>query len=80
MTGPIVGRGQLIGTIHFARVDDTPAFSTSDLTSLSAVCTHVSACLATLRVQAPVAPGLMGKQLTPREMQIAQLVAQGSYR
>jgi GAF domain-containing protein len=34
MTGPIVGRGQLIGTVHFARVGKTPAFSLHELSSL----------------------------------------------
>lgn len=30
MTGSIVDRGQLIGTVHFARVGNTPAFSQQD--------------------------------------------------
>ena len=77
MTGPIVGRGQLIGTIHFARVGDTPGFSSSDLASLGAVCTHLSACLAELRIQSSASPALVFKQLTPRELQIANLVARG---
>jgi GAF domain-containing protein len=77
MTGPIVGYGQLIGTIHFARVGDTPAFSSNDLARLSAVCTHLSTCLAALRVKSTVSPSLICKQLTPREIQIANLVAKG---
>lgn len=77
MTGPIVGRGQLIGTIHFARVGDTPAFSSNDLASLGAVCTHLSARLAELRMQSSVSPGLIFNQLTQREIQIANLVAKG---
>ena len=77
MTGPIVGRGRLIGTIHFARVGDTPAFSSSDLASLGAVCTHLSACLAGLRLQPSVSPSLISDRLTPREVQIANLVARG---
>jgi DNA-binding CsgD family transcriptional regulator len=79
MTGPIVGRGQLIGTTHFARVGDTPAFSSKDLASLGAVCTHLSACLAELRRQASVPPDIAfkHKQLTPRELQIVNLVAKG---
>lgn len=31
MTGAVVGNGRLIGTIHFARVTNTPAFNTQDL-------------------------------------------------
>jgi DNA-binding CsgD family transcriptional regulator len=54
-----------------------PAFNASDLTSLGAVCTHFSACLAALQVQSSVAPSLIFRQLTPREIQIANLVARG---
>jgi DNA-binding CsgD family transcriptional regulator len=77
MTGPIVGRGQLIGTVHFARVGDTPTFSSVDLANLGAVCTHTSACLAELRRQSSIAPNSFFKRLTPREIQIANLVAKG---
>jgi DNA-binding CsgD family transcriptional regulator len=77
MTGPIVGRGQLIGTVHFARVGNAPAFSQHDLISLGAVCTHLSACLAALQKQPPIASNPILKRLTPREVQIANLVAQG---
>jgi DNA-binding CsgD family transcriptional regulator len=77
MTGPIVGRGQLIGTVHFARVGHTPAFNSHDLLSLSAVCTHLSACLAELRTLLLLPPNPFFKRLTPREVQIANLVAKG---
>lgn len=77
MTGPIVGRGQLIGTVHFARVGDTAAFNSLDLASLGAVCTHLSACLAELRKQPCSTPNPIFKCLTPREVQIANLVAKG---
>ena len=75
MTGPIVGNGQLIGTIHFARVGDTPAFNSHDVVRLGAVCTHLSACLAGVRTQS--APNFLAHSLTPREIQIAKLVAKG---
>lgn len=77
MTGPIVGYGQLIGTVHFARIGSTPAFSSHDLMKLGAVCTHLSACLAGLRRQASFASNLFCDRLTPREVQIANLVAKG---
>jgi DNA-binding CsgD family transcriptional regulator len=77
MTGPIVGRGQLIGTIHLASVRDTPAFNATGLMRLGAVCTHVSACLAELRRQSLIAPKSGYECLTPREIQIANLVAKG---
>ena len=75
MTGPIVGHGQLIGSIRFARIGDTPAFTPHDVSNLGAVCTHVSACLAALRRQMPRNPRLT--HLTPREIQIIHLVARG---
>lgn len=77
MTGPIVGRGNLIGTVHFARVSGTPAFNSEDLADLSALCLHMSACLATLRSQPTNLHSPLAKRLTPRELQIADLVAQG---
>jgi DNA-binding CsgD family transcriptional regulator len=73
MTGPIIGQGQLIGTVNFARVGMTPAFNQLDLASLGAVCTHLSARLAELRQ--PANPRL--NCLTIRERQIANLVAKG---
>jgi DNA-binding CsgD family transcriptional regulator len=77
MTGPIVGRGQLVGTVHFARVGETPAFSSHELASLGAVCTHLSACLAELRKPSSLTSDVTLSRLTPREVQIATLVAKG---
>lgn len=77
MTGPIVGRGQLIGTIHFARVSETPAFTAKDLANLGAVCSHVSACLAELQRSPSVPVNPLTERLTSRERQIANLVAKG---
>lgn len=76
MTGPIVGQGQLSGTVNFARIGDTPAFSQLDLASFGAVCAHFSARLAQLQ-QPSVVPNPLFKRLTPREIKIANLVAQG---
>jgi DNA-binding CsgD family transcriptional regulator len=80
MTGAVVGNGQLIGTIHFARMNNTPAFNTQDLLKLSAVCNHFSACLANLRSQQTIVKSVKSynfKLLTQRELQIANLVARG---
>ena len=85
MTGPIVGDGKLIGTLNFARVGITPAFSERDLSNLGAVCLHVSACLATLRQQnhSENLSRLVAKDnsqaslLTKREIQVINLVAKG---
>ncbi len=76
MTGPIVGWGQLVGTVHCARIGDTPAFDSHDLAKLGAICTHLSTRLAELR-QTSIAPNPLPKCLTPREIQIANLVAKG---
>jgi DNA-binding CsgD family transcriptional regulator len=77
MTGPIVGHGQLIGTVNFARIGNAPAFNQLDLSSLGAVCTHFSARLAELRKQSSAVPNPLFKRLSPREIQIANLVAKG---
>ncbi|OCR02933.1 transcriptional regulator [Oscillatoriales cyanobacterium USR001] len=76
MTGLIVGRGKLIGTVNFARIGHVPAFNQLDLASLGAVCTHFSARLAELRKQ-PLVPNPIIDRLTSREIQIANLVAKG---
>ena len=68
MTGPIIGSGKLIGTINFARVGITPAFNAKDLSNLSAVCLHLSACLANLRSTPKFEPNLYIELLTKREI------------
>ncbi|MES1026546.1 LuxR C-terminal-related transcriptional regulator [Gloeocapsa sp. BRSZ] len=76
MTGPIVGGGSLVGTVNFARIGDTPAFSHQDLVDLSALCLHISACLARVRTNSERFV-LLDTRLTKRERQIAELVSQG---
>jgi DNA-binding CsgD family transcriptional regulator len=74
----IVGNGQLIGTVNFARVgDNIPAFNWNDLASLGAACSHFSAKLAELRRQSDPVLDPIIQRLTPREIQIAMLVAKG---
>lgn len=72
MTGPIIGQGQLRGSIHFARGKGTPAFNAIDVATLSAVCTHISIKLASFHTL-----NTYYHRLTYREQQIANLVAQG---
>jgi len=84
LLGPIISQGQLVGGIAFTRHRDAPAFDTDDLADLSALCLHLSTRLAELRSK-PIVSELTGSdatvsvkdRLTPREMQIAELVAQG---
>jgi len=71
---PVLGNGKLLGKIYFTRGKDTNPFTVEDLYKLSALSTHLSVCLATLRSH-QVSPFL--QYLTQREHQIANLVAQG---
>lgn len=81
MAGPIVNGGQLIGTVGCTREKSMPAFDTQDLADLGAVCLHLSTWTAAVRLarstmrlrQQP----LSTNRLTPRELEIAQLVALG---
>ncbi|MGF1489018.1 MAG: LuxR C-terminal-related transcriptional regulator [Prochloraceae cyanobacterium] len=74
---PIVGDGRLVGGIYFARIKDTPAFNHLDIAKLSGICTHFSATLAALRSKYSGFDSPLAASLTPRELQIAELVAQG---
>lgn len=76
MVGPIVSQGQLVGGAGFTRHRNDPAFNADNLADLSALCLHFSERLAALRSQL-VALRLACNKLTPREAEIAELVAQG---
>jgi DNA-binding CsgD family transcriptional regulator len=75
MLGPLVSKGQLVGGIAFTRHRNDPAFNADNLADLNALCLHFSTRLAALHSK-PVF-GLNCDRLTPREAQIAELVAQG---
>lgn len=80
MAGPIVSSGQLIGAVGFTRDRTMPAFDLQNLADLSALCLHLSTWTATVRSQhSQQPPHTDGKanRLTSRELEIAQLVAQG---
>ncbi|WP_414529892.1 LuxR C-terminal-related transcriptional regulator [Nodularia chucula] len=78
MTGPIVCDGGLVGTLNLARDEGTDAFNADDLADFSALCLHLSAKLATLRAKkAKISNSQLVSPLTPRELEIAELVAQG---
>lgn len=74
---PIVGQGRLVGTVNFARTGIAPSFEQSDLAALGAICSHFSARLAEVRSTSPTIQNPLLQQLTPREMEIADLVAKG---
>ncbi|MEH1941210.1 MAG: LuxR C-terminal-related transcriptional regulator [Nostoc sp.] len=73
MAGPIVSNGQLVGVVGFTREQGMAAFDSQNLTDLSALCLHISTWVA-MATQYPL---LQTERLTPREVQIASLVAQG---
>jgi len=77
MTGPIICDGILVATLNFARDFGSPPFDRNDLADLSALCIHLSTKLATLRVKPKTFKSTENHPLTPRELQIAKLVAQG---
>jgi DNA-binding CsgD family transcriptional regulator len=74
MVAPLIGSGRLIGGIYFMRGKEHPAFNDSDLIQVGSLCLHLSVRLATLRLA--IAPSRMSC-LTPREVDVAELVAQG---
>lgn len=76
MLGPIVSNGQLVGGIAFTRHRDRVAFNAENVADLNALCLHFSTKIAALRSQ-PVACAIDCDRLTPRELQIAELVARG---
>ncbi|MEH2066586.1 MAG: LuxR C-terminal-related transcriptional regulator [Nostoc sp.] len=77
MVGPVVGNGRLLGAIGITRTRNTPAFNTQELADLGALCLHISTWRATLQLQSTLFNSLNTNPLTQREIQIAQLVAQG---
>lgn len=76
MAGPIIGNGKLIGGIGFTRTRESSAFNTGNLLDLSAVCLHLSTWLTKINSQTKEF-NLDINCLTPREIQIAELVAKG---
>lgn len=82
MAGPIVNRGQLIGTVGCTRERSMPAFNTQNLADLSAICLHLSVWTATLKSQHQSFHTIslsqrLCQRLTARELEIADLVALG---
>jgi DNA-binding CsgD family transcriptional regulator len=74
MAGPIVHQGQLIGAVGFTRSREQTSFNSANLADLSALCLHLSSRIATLQTHQTHQPT---PPLTPREQEIASLVAQG---
>jgi len=81
MAGPIIDRAQVVGSVGCTREKSMPAFDTQDLADLSAICLHLSAWTATVRFARSAMESqhqlFSTNRLTPRELQIAELVALG---
>lgn len=83
MAGPIIDRGQLVGAVGCTRDKSMFAFDTQNLADLSAICLHLSVWTATVRYTQIATPKEIQQQplgpncLTPRELQVAKLVALG---
>lgn len=82
MAGPLVNRGKLAGVVGCTRDRSMFAFDTQNLADLSAICLHLSVWAATVRaakLSATESPqqAFKSDRLTPRELQIAELVALG---
>jgi len=81
MAGPIIDRGQLIGSVGCTREKSMPAFNTQNLADLSAICLHLSVWTATTfaphAAMEPQRQPFSTNRLTSRELQIASLVALG---
>jgi DNA-binding CsgD family transcriptional regulator len=82
MAGPIIERGQVVGSVGCTREKSMPAFDFQDLADLSAICLHLSAWTASVRSirsmsLQPQPQRFNHSRLTPRELQIADLVALG---
>ena len=77
MVGPIVDNGSLIGGLALTRDRDSDSFNSQNLTDLSALCLHISTRLAKIKLQQIKFSSSSISLITPRERQIAVLVAQG---
>ena len=82
MAGPIIDRGQLVGAVGCTRDRSMPAFDAQNLADLSAICLHLSVWTATIKFTPRASllalpPRSSLNCLTPRELQVAELVALG---
>jgi DNA-binding CsgD family transcriptional regulator len=77
MAGPIVANGSLIGGLGVTRDRFTTAFTQQNITDMSGLCLHISTFLLQQQLSAVEFSSAEIKLLTPREIAIAKLVAQG---
>lgn len=80
IAGPIVNCGQLVGAVGCTREKSMPAFNSRNLADMGAICLHLSTWIAAVQTHSTVgfpAQSLNDERLTPRELQIVNLVASG---
>lgn len=77
MLGPIVNNGSLIGALALTRDRYDNTFNQQNILELSALCLHISTQLTKIKSQQIKFNRDSIQQITPRELQIAELVAQG---
>jgi DNA-binding CsgD family transcriptional regulator len=77
MLGPIVDDGSLIGGLAITRDRNSNPFNNQNLTDLSALCLHISTRLAKIQSQQIEFNSSSLNLITSRELQIAELIAQG---
>ena len=77
MVGPIVDNGNLIGSLALTRDRNGNSFNHQNILDLSALCLHISTQLTKIKSQQIELDRNNFYKITPRQLQIAQLVAQG---
>ena len=77
MVGPIVNDGSLIGALGLTRTRNCPCFNSQDIADMSALCLHLSIWWIKIQSQKIEFNVSSIELITPREVQIAELVAQG---
>lgn len=75
VVAPILGSGQLLGGLYYLRHQGYPPFQTRDLLRISTLCQHLAVQLTILRFSHHTLPN--PNDLTDRELEIVNLVAQG---
>lgn len=76
LLSPVIGDGLLVGTLNFVRLEDRP-FGTRELGIAAAMSLHVSSRLSTLERTRAGPTAAWDGVLTPRDLDIAELVARG---
>ena len=77
IAGPIVAEGKLIGGVGITRDRYSAKFERQNLVDLSALCLHLSTQLVKIQSHQIKLNLAVSSLITPREVEIAELVAQG---